>query len=178
MNKPNHVYVARNSRLGKSVVKIGCTADPIGREKSLSNSSVMGKFNLEVVAYVGEGNGRAVEQRIHDKFNNKRIEKEFFDVDIAEVRKYIQSLNVCVVYDPHIDNIVDVVADVDDGVDVPVWRDDDDNGLIGHNVRRYHGKFGWTNGVVSDGNDGLFRIRYGVRDDELVSIHTLRRILV
>lgn len=183
---PNHVYVARNPCLGKSIVKLGCTSNPIGREKSLSNSSVPDKYKLVMVAYVGDNMGRAVERRMHEHFASRRIKKEFYHIEnIDDVRTVIKSCGGIIydphvedIYDPHVEDIDDIVNDDDDDKKGAGWSDNDDNGLIGHRVRRYHGRFGWANGVVIAGADGLFQVRYGTRDDDWVSIATLRRILV
>jgi len=134
-----------------------------------------------MVAYVGDNMGRIVERQMHEHFACRRIKKEFYRIEnIDDVRAFIKSCNG-VIYDPHVEDYDDIKAMDDDNVDVDdeaVWSDNDGNGLIGHSVRRYHGRFGWANGVVIAGADGLFQVRYGTRDDDWVSIATLRRILV
>lgn len=98
-----YVYIISNiGSFGKDVVKIGVTRrlDPMERISELSSASV--PFKFDVHALIFSYNAYELENELHHKFENKRINKvnmrkEYFDISINEIEdtlKEYQDLTV------------------------------------------------------------------------------------
>lgn len=97
MTKSGHIYIISNiGSFGDSVFKIGMTRrlDPDDRIKELSDASV--PFPFDVHMMVSSENAPALEHQLHQEFHKHRLNKvnprkEFFKLDLAELRKFIES---------------------------------------------------------------------------------------
>ena len=91
-----HVYVISNKgSFGESMIKIGMTRrlDPMDRVKELGDASV--PFPFDVHAIIFSEDAPALEKELHNHFAAGRVNKvnnrkEFFDVELDDVRKLIE----------------------------------------------------------------------------------------
>lgn len=94
--KVGYIYVISNvGTFGENIYKIGMTRrlDPQDRIDELSNASV--PFRFDVHATIFSENAPQLEYEIHQKFNDKRINrvnrrKEFFQVKLEEIEKFVK----------------------------------------------------------------------------------------
>ena len=111
ITKAGHVYVLSNiGSFGDGVFKIGMTRrnDPQDRVTELGDASV--PFPFDVHMMVGCDNAPELEKKLHRIFNNNRVNrvnlrKEFFRVNVDEVRKEVIGFlgkDVDYIADPHI----------------------------------------------------------------------------
>ena len=95
--KKGNVYVISNiGSFGENVYKIGMTRrlDPIDRVRELGDASV--PFSFDVHAILSSDDAPALETDLHHKFMDNQVNKvnprkEFFRVDISEVKKYVEN---------------------------------------------------------------------------------------
>ena len=95
-NKAGYVYVISNKgSFGENVYKIGVTRrlDPQIRVDELSSASV--PFKFDVNAMIFSDDAFALENKLHQMFNDNRVNKvnmhkEFFNVSIDEIEKAIK----------------------------------------------------------------------------------------
>lgn len=94
-NRAGYVYVVSNP-LMPNHLKLGVTRrlDPMERIRELSSASLA--FKLDVHAIVFSEDAFALESRLHQQFDNKRINKfnkhkEWFELSVEEVKQYIHS---------------------------------------------------------------------------------------
>ncbi|QUE32393.1 DUF4041 domain-containing protein [Francisella philomiragia] len=93
--KQGHVYVISNiGSFGENVYKIGMTRrlEPNDRVSELGNASV--PFVFDIHAMIHTNNAPELEKRLHDKFDNSRLNmknkrKEFFNVELSEIKKAV-----------------------------------------------------------------------------------------
>lgn len=94
--KVGYIYVISNvGSLGEDIYKIGMTRrlDPQDRVDELSNASV--PFRFDVHAVIFSENAPQLEYELHQKFNDRRINrvnrrKEFFKVELDEIEKFVK----------------------------------------------------------------------------------------
>ena len=95
-NKAGYVYVISNKgSFGENVYKIGVTRrlDPQIRVDELSSASV--PFKFDVNAMIFSDDAFALENKLHQMFNDNRVNKvnmhkEFFNVSIDEIEKAVK----------------------------------------------------------------------------------------
>ena len=100
--RSGHVYIISNiGSFGEQVYKIGLTRrlDPQDRIDELSSASV--PFDFDVHAIVPSEDAPALETNLHKKFIFSRVNKvnprkEYFKVDIAEIRKVVEEMGISV----------------------------------------------------------------------------------
>jgi len=100
LSKQGYVYVISNiGSFGDNVLKIGMThrLEPLDKVKELGDDSV--PFGFDVHAIIYSDDAPELERYLHDRFNNKRINKvssksDFFAVALGEVRAEIESLDL------------------------------------------------------------------------------------
>lgn len=93
ITKAGHVYIISNlGSFGENVYKIGMTRrkEPMDRVKELGDASV--PFQFDVHAMVYSDNAPDLENMLHKKFDNQRMNrinnrKEFFNVSLDEIEK-------------------------------------------------------------------------------------------
>ena len=98
--RQGHVYVISNvGSFGEEVYKIGLTRrlDPFDRVKELGDASV--PFPFDVHAMIQSDDAPALEHAIHKLYMKNQVNKvnprkEFFRVQLAEIRTAIDGLNV------------------------------------------------------------------------------------
>lgn len=98
--KSGHVYVISNiGSIGDDVFKIGMTRslESLERVRELGDASVPFSFDVHAMIYSEDAPG--LENALHKKFNELRINKvnarkEFFRVGLAAIRKVAQELGV------------------------------------------------------------------------------------
>lgn len=98
LTKTGHVYIISNvGSFGEDVYKIGMTRrlEPMERVKELGDASV--PFPFDVHAMIRTSNAPALENALHNHFNDKRLNlenqrKEFFRVSIEEIRQELEAL--------------------------------------------------------------------------------------
>jgi len=98
--KQGHVYIVSNvGSFGENVLKVGMTRriDPLERIEELGEVAV--PFNFDVHAIIYSENAPKLEQHLHAKLKNKRLNKvdhrkDFFRVALGEVRMEIESLDL------------------------------------------------------------------------------------
>lgn len=98
LTKTGHVYIISNvGSFGENVYKIGMTRrlEPMERVKELGDASV--PFPFDVHALIRTSNAPALENALHNHFNEKRLNlenqrKEFFRVSIEEIRQELETL--------------------------------------------------------------------------------------
>lgn len=91
MTKVGHIYVITNvGSFGEDIVKIGMTRrlDPLDRVRELGDASVPFQFDIHAIIY--SENAPKLENELHKKFHNRRINrinnrKEFFKVGLEEI---------------------------------------------------------------------------------------------
>jgi hypothetical protein len=94
--KVGYIYIISNiGSLGEDVYKIGMTRrlDPQDRVDELSNASVPFKFDVHAVIY--SENAPQLEYELHQKFNDRRINrvnkrKEFFHVKLDDIESFVE----------------------------------------------------------------------------------------
>jgi hypothetical protein len=102
MTKSGHVYVISNiGAFGDNVFKIGMTRrlEPMDRIKELGDASV--PFDFDVHAIIYSDNAPELENTLHKKFDNKRVnlvntKREFFNVPIEDIEKVVQELGLTI----------------------------------------------------------------------------------
>lgn len=93
-----HVYVISNiGSFGEDIYKIGLTRrlDPLDRVKELGDASVPFSFDVHAMVYVDDA--PEMENKLHKRFTNRRVNainhrKEFFNVDLEEIRQAVHEL--------------------------------------------------------------------------------------
>ena len=96
--KQGHVYVISNiGSFGKNVCKIGMTRrlEPLDRVKELGDASV--PFGFDVHAMIHSGDAPALENALHKKFDQVRLNlvnnrKEFFRVSILDIKEEVNKI--------------------------------------------------------------------------------------
>ncbi|GAM55157.1 chromosome segregation ATPase [Vibrio ishigakensis] len=94
--RQGHVYVISNvGSFGENVYKIGMTRrlEPMDRVKELGDASV--PFTFDVHAMIHTDDAPALEKKLHDVFDERRVNainrrKEFFEVTLDEIKKAVQ----------------------------------------------------------------------------------------
>lgn len=94
--KVGFIYVISNiGTFGENIYKIGMTRrlDPQDRVDELSNASV--PFRFDVHAVIFSENAPQLEYELHQKFNDRRINKvnrrkEFFNVKLEEIEEFVK----------------------------------------------------------------------------------------
>jgi hypothetical protein len=97
MTKVGHIYVISNiGSFGENVYKIGMTRrlDPVDRVKELGDASVPFAFDVHAIIY--SENAPQLENEIHKKFNDRRLNRinnrrEFFRVTLDEVESFVKA---------------------------------------------------------------------------------------
>lgn len=97
--KAGNVYIISNlGSFGKDVFKIGITRrlDPQDRINELGSASV--PFKFDVHSFIFSEDAVALEKKLHDTLNEKRLNKinlrkEFFKVDISELEELVSSID-------------------------------------------------------------------------------------
>lgn len=92
ITKQGHVYIISNiGSFGKNVYKIGMTRrlEPLDRVSELGDASV--PFEFDIHAMIHSIDAPALEKKLHDKFDTKRINmvnrrKEFFSATLSEIK--------------------------------------------------------------------------------------------
>lgn len=108
--KSGYVYIISNiGSFGDGVFKIGMTRrlEPLDRVRELGDASV--PFTFDVHALIYSADAPALEAELHRHFNEHRINlvnnrKEFFRVDLAELKGKLEELN------PDVEFLTDVEA--------------------------------------------------------------------
>jgi hypothetical protein len=98
--KKGHVYVISNvGSFGEDMFKIGLTRrwDPHDRVSELGGASV--PFGFDVHAMIVSDDAPALEQRLHEAFTLKQVNKvnhrkEFFKVSLKEIREQIEAVGL------------------------------------------------------------------------------------
>lgn len=141
--KAGYIYVISNyGAFGNDVFKIGMTRrlDPQERIDELGGASV--PFNFDVHSFIFSDNAPTLENEIHKRLHNKRINKvnlrkEFFKVSIDELEKIIYEISPTAEFNKtmlaeqyneslSIDDIPDDYIETDDFDDEPNDIDNDD----------------------------------------------------
>jgi len=99
LTKSGHVYVISNiGSFGENVYKIGMTRrlEPNDRVKELGDASV--PFIFDVHAMIYSKDAPALENTIHKKFDDKRLNlvnnrKEFFNVTLEDIKKEVLNIS-------------------------------------------------------------------------------------
>lgn len=94
--RSGYVYIISNiGSFGEDVYKIGMTRrlEPMDRVKELSDASV--PFSFDVHAMIYSEDAPALEKELHNRFNEKRINKvnlrkEFFNVKLSEIEEAVK----------------------------------------------------------------------------------------
>ncbi|MCB2204810.1 DUF4041 domain-containing protein [bacterium] len=97
--KRGHVYVISNiGSFGENVYKIGMTRrlEPLDRVKELGDASV--PFNFDVHAMIFSEDAPSLENALHKKFEDKRVNlvnlrREYFDVSLADIETEVRKEN-------------------------------------------------------------------------------------
>lgn len=98
--KTGHVYIISNiGSFGEDIYKIGMTRrmDPMDRVKELGDASV--PFEFDVHAMIPTNDAPALENKLHNQFNNRRINmvnerKEFFKVSLTEIENAVKEFGL------------------------------------------------------------------------------------
>lgn len=98
--RAGHVYVISNvGSFGEDVLKLGMTRrlDPMDRVKELGDASV--PFTFDVHAMIYSEDAPTLEKNLHHYFNHQRVnkvnyKKEFFKVNISDVKEFLESKNI------------------------------------------------------------------------------------
>lgn len=99
ITKSGYVYIISNiGSFGEEVYKIGMTRrlEPTDRVKELGNASV--PFNFDIHAMIYSGNAPDLENKLHKKFENRKVNKvnsrrEFFKVNLVEIEEAVKKLH-------------------------------------------------------------------------------------
>lgn len=100
MTKVGHVYIISNiGSFGEGILKIGMTRrlQPIDRIDELSSASV--PFGFDIHALIPSEDAPRLENELHTYFNDRRVNrinlrKEFFQVNISDVKEFLEKRNV------------------------------------------------------------------------------------
>lgn len=100
ITKAGYIYVISNvGCFGDNVVKIGMTRrlEPMDRVNELGDASVPFKFDVHALTFVSDA--PQIERKLHNKFNEKRVNtenhrKEFFRVTPQEVAEAMAEIGV------------------------------------------------------------------------------------
>lgn len=100
LTRAGYIYVISNEgSFGEGVVKIGMTRrlEPMDRVRELGDASVPFRFDVHALAFVEDA--PALENTLHNVFNDRRvntenIRKEFFRVSPEEVRSAIEEKGI------------------------------------------------------------------------------------
>ena len=98
--KAGHVYIISNvGSFGENIFKIGMTRrlEPMDRVRELGDASVPFAFDVHGMIY--SENAPALENLLHRKFNDLRVNKvnsrkEFFRVKLSDIEKFAQEENL------------------------------------------------------------------------------------
>ncbi|MBC5996348.1 DUF4041 domain-containing protein [Romboutsia hominis] len=96
--RAGYVYIISNiGSFGEDVYKIGMTRrlEPMDRVKELSDASV--PFSFDVHAMIYSEDAPTLEKDLHNKFNEKRLNKinlrkEFFNVKLSEIEEEVNNI--------------------------------------------------------------------------------------
>jgi len=96
LTRAGHIYIISNiGSFGEDVYKIGMTRrlEPLDRIRELSDASVPFRYDVHAVIYSDDA--PKLEQDLHKKFNNRRINrvngrKEFFKVSLLEIESFVK----------------------------------------------------------------------------------------
>lgn len=99
MGKAGNIYIISNKgSFGENIFKIGMTRrlDPIERVNELGSASV--PFPFDVHAFIFSEDAVALEHKMHERLNDKRLNKvnmrkEFFEVNIDELENIVNELD-------------------------------------------------------------------------------------
>ena len=97
--RAGYVYIISNiGSFGENIYKIGMTRrlDPQIRVDELGSASV--PFKFDVHAFIFSEDAFALESKLHNHFNNYRVnkvntKKEFFNVTLEEIENYVKTLD-------------------------------------------------------------------------------------
>lgn len=100
LTKAGHVYIISNvGSFGENIFKIGMTRrlEPMDRVRELGDASVPFAFDVHGMIY--SENAPALENLLHRKFNDLRVNKvnsrkEFFRVKLSDIEKFAQEENL------------------------------------------------------------------------------------
>lgn len=100
LTKSGHVYIISNiGAFGENIFKIGMTRrlEPMDRVKELGDASV--PFDFDVHAIIYSENAPELENILHKKFDEKRVNlinarREFFNVSIDEIEQIAKELKL------------------------------------------------------------------------------------
>lgn len=98
--RTGNVYIISNiGSFGEDVYKIGMTRrlDPLDRVRELGDASVPFEFDVHAMIYAEDA--PALEKQLHKKFLKSQLNKinprkEFFKLNIHDVRNYIDSIGI------------------------------------------------------------------------------------
>jgi hypothetical protein len=96
LTRAGHIYIISNiGSFGEDVYKIGMTRrlEPLDRVRELSDASVPFRYDVHAVIYSDDA--PKLEQDLHKKFTNRRINrvngrKEFFKVSLLEIESFVK----------------------------------------------------------------------------------------
>lgn len=99
LGKAGYVYVISNlGSFGKEIFKIGMTRrmDPQDRVDELGSASVPFRFDVHAMIFSDDAVG--LERELHNQLNNQRVNKvnyrkEFFNVDIENLREMVEEID-------------------------------------------------------------------------------------
>lgn len=99
MTRSGHVYIISNiGSFGEEIYKIGMTRrlEPMDRVNELGDASVPFRFDVHAIIFCEDA--PALENQLHKRFHNLRINqvnfrKEFFRVSLAEIAKAVRELH-------------------------------------------------------------------------------------
>ena len=97
--RAGYVYIISNvGSFGENIYKIGMTRrlDPQIRVDELGSASV--PFKFDVHAFIFSEDAFELESKLHNHFNNHRVnkvntKKEFFNVTLEEIENYVKTLD-------------------------------------------------------------------------------------
>ncbi len=100
LSKSGHVYIISNiGAFGENIFKIGMPRrfEPMDRVKELGDASV--PFDFDVHAIIYSENAPELENILHKKFDEKRVNlinarREFFNVSIDEIEQIAKELKL------------------------------------------------------------------------------------
>ena len=98
--RTGNVYIISNiGSFGEDVYKIGMTRrlEPLDRVRELGDASVPFEFDVHAMIYCDDA--PALEKQLHRKFLKRQLNKinprkEFFKLNIHEVRSYLESMGI------------------------------------------------------------------------------------
>jgi hypothetical protein len=84
--KKGSVYFIKHK--GLSAVKVGYSENQNPRER-IEASKTYSPYGVEVLGIIIKENARRIEQKIHKKYSNKRLNGEWFDITLEDVNNEI-----------------------------------------------------------------------------------------